>query len=153
MPSLTDRSILRIQRQVLRAEGGEFDPPPGTGARRRRRDPTPRVVMLLEDCQSGERALAAILIEVQRTETQIVGFCGTPLSGTFALRFDGQTTADIAYNATAAEVQAALESLDNINPGDVRVEFGPSSARAIVGSWNLPANTRATMCRCWSPPM
>ena len=39
--------------------------------------------------------------------------------GTFTLTFDGQTTAPIAYNATNAVTQAALEALSNIDPGDV----------------------------------
>ena len=37
--------------------------------------------------------------------------------GTFTLTFQGQTTAPIAYNATAAAVQAALEALANVEPG------------------------------------
>lgn len=35
------------------------------------------------------------------------------------------TTANIKFNATAAEVQAALEALDNLNVGDVKVTGGP----------------------------
>lgn len=42
-------------------------------------------------------------------------------SGNFTLTFDGQTTANIAYNANAAAVQSALEALSNIVPGDVLV--------------------------------
>ena len=34
--------------------------------------------------------------------------------GTFTLTFDGQTTSALAYNATAAQVEAALEALSNI---------------------------------------
>ena len=41
--------------------------------------------------------------------------------GTFTLTYNGQTTAAIAYNATAAQVQSALEALNNIAPGDVVV--------------------------------
>ncbi len=41
--------------------------------------------------------------------------------GTFTLTFDGQTTAPIAFNATNAVTQAALEALSNINPGDILV--------------------------------
>ncbi len=44
---------------------------------------------------------------------------GAPLtSGTFQLRAFNQTTAAINYNASAADVQAALEGLAAINPGD-----------------------------------
>lgn len=41
--------------------------------------------------------------------------------GTFTLTYSGQTTSAIAYNATAATVQAALEALSNIAVGDVAV--------------------------------
>ena len=45
--------------------------------------------------------------------------------GTFTLTFDGQTTAPIPFNATAAQTQAALEGLGNIEPGDVVVIGNP----------------------------
>ncbi|MET9436882.1 hypothetical protein [Streptomyces sp. NPDC006551] len=54
-------------------------------------------------------------------EVQSVTITGSPTGGTFTLTFSGQTTAAIAYNATAAAVQTALEGLSNINPGDVTV--------------------------------
>lgn len=41
--------------------------------------------------------------------------------GTFTISFDGATTAAIAANETAANVQAALELLSTINSGDVTV--------------------------------
>jgi hypothetical protein len=41
--------------------------------------------------------------------------------GTFTLTFSGQTTAAIAYNASAATVKTALEALSNIGVGDVLV--------------------------------
>jgi hypothetical protein len=39
--------------------------------------------------------------------------------GTFTLTVNGQTTAAIAFDADAAAVQAALEALSNVAPGDV----------------------------------
>lgn len=54
-------------------------------------------------------------------EVQTATITGGPTGGTFTLTFSGQTTAAIAYNATAAAVQTALEALSNINPGDVTV--------------------------------
>lgn len=42
-------------------------------------------------------------------------------AGTFTLTFDGQTTSTIAYDATAAAVQSALEALSNLDSGDVTV--------------------------------
>jgi len=52
-------------------------------------------------------------------------------SGTFALEFNGETTADIPYNASRDQVKTALEGLANINVGDVQV-FGPHS-----GPWTV----------------
>jgi hypothetical protein len=54
-------------------------------------------------------------------EVQTVTITGGPTGGTFTLTWSGQTTAAIAYNATAAAVQTALEALSNIAPGDVVV--------------------------------
>lgn len=54
-------------------------------------------------------------------EVQTATITGGPTGGTFTLTFNGQTTAAIAYNATAAQVQAALEALSNVNPGDITV--------------------------------
>ena len=56
--------------------------------------------------------------------------------GTFTLTFDGQTTAPIAYDATAAPVQAALEALGNVEPGDVVVTGGPVNTANVTV--NLP---------------
>lgn len=54
-------------------------------------------------------------------EVQTVTITGAPTGGTFTLTFSGQTTAAIAYNATAATVQAALAALSNIGAGNVVV--------------------------------
>lgn len=45
---------------------------------------------------------------------------GTPATaGDFTLTLDGETTADIAFDATGPEVQTALEGLSNVAVGDV----------------------------------
>jgi hypothetical protein len=46
---------------------------------------------------------------------------GTVSGGTYTLTLDGQVTSALAYNATPATVQAALEALSNTAPGDVIV--------------------------------
>jgi hypothetical protein len=56
---------------------------------------------------------------------QTVTTTGTPTGGTFTLTFEGRTTATIAYNASAAVVQAALEALPNIGTGNVLGGGGP----------------------------
>lgn len=54
-------------------------------------------------------------------EKQIIDLAGSPSGGTFTLTYDGQTTGAIAYNASAATVDAALEALSNIGAGDVTI--------------------------------
>lgn len=51
--------------------------------------------------------------------------------GTFTLTHDGQTTTGIAENATATVLQAALEALSNLVPGDVSVT-GPAGGPWVV---------------------
>jgi hypothetical protein len=58
-------------------------------------------------------------------EIQTVTITGAPTGGSFRLTWNGQQTAVIAYNATAATVQAALEALSNIGVGNVAVGGGP----------------------------
>jgi hypothetical protein len=61
---------------------------------------------------------------VNNNEEQIIDL-GASTGGSYQLQFGGQTTAAIAFNATAAAVDAALESLATIGAGDVRVFDGP----------------------------
>jgi hypothetical protein len=68
----------------------------------------------------------------QTNEVQTVTVTGSPTGGTFTLTWSGQTTAAIAYNATASAVQAALESLSNIDLGDVVVTGGPAPGTAFT---------------------
>lgn len=46
-------------------------------------------------------------------------------AGTFTLTYSGQTTANINWDDTAAEIEAALEALSNIAVGDVYCYGGP----------------------------
>lgn len=64
-------------------------------------------------------------------EVQRITITGTPTGGTFTLTFQGNTTAGIAYNATAAAVVAALEALPNVNPGDVAATGGALPGAAV----------------------
>lgn len=49
-------------------------------------------------------------------------------AGQFKLTFEGQQTANIAFNASTTAVKEALEALNNIAPGDVEVTGGPGDA-------------------------
>jgi YD repeat-containing protein len=57
----------------------------------------------------------------QQNEVQRVGFKGTVFGGTFKLTAGASTTSSLAHNATAAQVQAALEALPSIGSGNVSV--------------------------------
>lgn len=54
-----------------------------------------------------------------RNEQQTITIDAT--GGTFTISYAGQTTAAIDFDATGAEVQAALVALSNIGPNDVSV--------------------------------
>lgn len=54
-------------------------------------------------------------------ETQKVKVTGSPTGGTFTLTAGGKTTAAIAYNATIDAVASALEALDSVGTGNVKV--------------------------------
>jgi hypothetical protein len=81
-------------------------------------------------------------------EVQTLTITGSPSGGTFTITFDGETTAAIDYDATAAEVQAALELLANIGPNNVRCSGGALPGTAVViefvqemGNYNQPLMT------------
>jgi hypothetical protein len=65
-------------------------------------------------------------------EVQTITITGTPTGGTFTLTYSGQSTTAIAYNASAATVEAALEALSNIGPADVGVTGGPGPGTPYV---------------------
>lgn len=66
------------------------------------------------------------------SEGQTLAITGTPTGGTFTITFDGDTTTAIAYNATAADVSAALEALDSIGAGNVECTGGPLPGASVV---------------------
>lgn len=71
-------------------------------------------------------ALQTLSIESQlRTSfqnlLQQIAVLGTPASGTFQLSFQGQVTAAINWNDSAATVEDALEALPNVGEGNVSV--------------------------------
>jgi hypothetical protein len=76
-------------------------------------------------CSITERPLQGAPVPASGPdEVQTITITGTPTGGTFTLTYSGQTTAAIAYNASAAAVQTALEALSNIATGDVTCAGG-----------------------------
>lgn len=58
---------------------------------------------------------------VGTTDVQTVTVNGAPTGGTYTLSFNGQTTSALAFNAVAADIQAALVALSTIGAGNVTV--------------------------------
>lgn len=65
-------------------------------------------------------------------EQQTIDITPDPTGGTFTLTWNAQTALGIPWNATAAQIQTALEGLSNIGVGDVRVTGGPLPAGTIT---------------------
>lgn len=57
---------------------------------------------------------------------------GTVTAGTYTLSFMGQTTAAIAWNASAATIQTALLALSNLDSGDVTATGGALPGTPVV---------------------
>jgi len=53
-------------------------------------------------------------------------------AGTFTLAFEGSTTTPLAFNATAAAVQAALQALPTVGVGGITAAGGPANTTAIT---------------------
>ncbi len=74
------------------------------------------------------------------SEEQTLLPSGRMTSGTFKLIYDGQTTADIAYNAPltgGGSVQEALEALSNVEVGDIAVSGDPFDTNPVTGGMIL----------------
>lgn len=92
-------------------------------------------------------------------EVQQLTITGSPTGGTFTLTYSGQTTSALAYNASAAEVQAALEALSNIAANEVQC-YGsglPSGTITIhfcsgLGATNVAAITSSDSLTGGSSP-
>ena len=74
-------------------------------------------------------------------EVQTLTKAGTITGGTFTLGFNGLSTGSLAYDATAAQVQAALNALSTIQVvGGVTVTGGPLNTGAFSVTFNLGGN-------------
>jgi hypothetical protein len=66
-------------------------------------------------------ALKTLDLNTYGAQVQTLKITGNPTGGTFTLTVGGQTTAAIPYNATTAQVQAALALLTSVGSGNVLV--------------------------------
>ena len=67
--------------------------------------------------------------------SQTIMTYGQPTGGTFTLTFFGSTTASLAYSATAAQVQTALQALGSIGAGNVICAGGPLPTIPVFVTW------------------
>ena len=63
----------------------------------------------------------AVTVQNKTNEVQTVTITGAPSGGNFTLTFNGNTTANIAFNAAASAVQSALVALSGVGSGQVAV--------------------------------
>jgi hypothetical protein len=73
-------------------------------------------------------------------EVQALEFPGSPSGGTYKLSFEGSETAPIAFNASSAAIQAALEGLPTIGAGNVAVGSGGEKITFVgaLAATNVP---------------
>jgi hypothetical protein len=65
-------------------------------------------------------------------DVQTISETGPPTAGNFTITLDAYTSGVIAYNATAAAVQAALVAMPNIGAGNVVCSGGPLPGTPVV---------------------
>lgn len=92
--------------------------------------------LALAKATSGTYSGKFVPLAARPNEVQTVTEGGSGLTS-FTLTYDGETTVSIAAAATAATVQAALEGLSNITPGDVTVTGATSGPYTVTFSGDL----------------
>jgi hypothetical protein len=65
------------------------------------------------------------------SEVQTISITGTPTGGSFPIAFGGAVTS-VAYNASAANIQTALQTLSTIGSGNVTCTGGPLPGTPVV---------------------
>ncbi|WP_169542310.1 ThuA domain-containing protein [Solirubrobacter soli] len=73
----------------------------------------------------------------QLTDEQQTVRTNNATGGTFTLTWNGQTTAPLPYNATTAQVDAALEALSNVGTDNIQTSATPATANASTGVINV----------------
>lgn len=97
---------------------------------------TPDLSFSLESFDASAEFEAALLRKTfdVKNGTQTFSITGSPTGGTFTITFSGQTTTALAYNATPAAVQTALEALSNVAVGEATVTGYAGSVYTVVFS-------------------
>jgi len=67
-------------------------------------------------------------------EVQTLTFTGVPTAGTWTITHDGNTTAALQYDASIAEVQAALRALSSLEHVTVSGDYNPDMVLSFLGN-------------------
>ncbi len=81
--------------------------------------------------------LSRLRADAAQETNYLITITGEPTGGTFTLSYLDDTTAAIAFNATANAVQAALEALDDVGQGGVSVTGTTTINNAVSGPFNV----------------
>jgi hypothetical protein len=74
--------------------------------------------------------------DADESEAWLVTITGSPSGGNWTLTLNGETTGNIAFNAAASTVQAALEALTSVTAGDVTVSGDEPYTITMGGSYS-----------------
>jgi len=75
--------------------------------------------------------VTAVVVQKANDEVQSITITGTPTGGTFTLTFGANTTSALNWNATASQVQSALQALASVGAGNALVTGGPGPGAAF----------------------
>jgi hypothetical protein len=89
------------------------------------------------------RVVPVLKVAALSSAIQTLSVGGNPTGGSFTLSFGGQTSGTIAFNATAAQVQAVLQSVATIGPGGATCSGGPLPGTAVLIVFAGPLALRA----------
>src|SRR5262249_8746458 len=78
------------------------------------------------------RVVPVLCVAPLASDVQTLSIGGAPTGGNFTLSFGGQTTTAILFNASAAQVQAALQALSTIGTGNVATSGGPLAGASVT---------------------
>lgn len=92
----------------------------------------------------AQETTEGVTISTGRNEVQQVTK-GTHTGGTFTLTFEGQTTSNIDWDASASEVQTALVALSNIAAGEVAVTGNEQGPWTVTFQNGLGSSNRTQM--------
>ncbi len=109
-------------------------------------DPAGNVALMTDDSSglTGGSSPDAAVVETIAGEDEVQTVTlANAVAGTFTLTFSGQTTAAIAYNASNATVETALEALSNIT--GLAVTGGPLPGSALTVTFAIPGGNVAEM--------